>query len=397
VSIDAEGTGIVETSKKHWRFEYAVFLSGRRDIRLAALDKCIAAHTLSTHDRERLRQLAGQPDITNDDFAVLAEIVASSPESFAFMLRERVVRAKIEKNDLLPHDLRHWEHLVPPAERSTTLDQYIASELEAEWRARLTVSQPLGLASIALTFAAPALIPRGLIESLPLDKAVAFLEAACAFDDPFGLVGALQTCADRVVGDARLVMLGERLLDRLFGNMDRLTTACQLFAAAFIIATAHLSEHETLGRQPVYWRRLAAASHASLVVRTCGISDAKQDGLIPWAGLVSGDTYILSVLSDFSEQPRWRPEWITDDFLVADIYGRALSALSGIPSEHVPASWQTRLDQVKAWAYKTPMEIKATFIERGKANVAPARQEHRIFKAPMLLARLHNSGTFSVD
>jgi hypothetical protein len=134
-----------------------------------------------------------------------------------------------------------------------------------------------------------------------------------------------------------------------------------LFAAAFIIATAHLSEHETLGRQPVYWRRLAAASHASLVVRTCGASDAKQDGLVPWAVLVSGDTYLLSVLSDFSEQPRWRPDWITDDFLVADIYGRALSALSGIPSEHVPASWQTRLDQVKAWAYKTPMEIRAHF------------------------------------
>jgi hypothetical protein len=143
VSIDAEGTGIVETSKKHWRFEYAVFLSGRRDIRLAALDKCIAAHTLSTRDRERLRQLAGQADITNDDFAVLAEIVASSPESFAFMLRERVAREKIEKNDLLPRDLRYWEHLVPPVERSTTLDQYIASELEAEWRARLTVSQRL--------------------------------------------------------------------------------------------------------------------------------------------------------------------------------------------------------------------------------------------------------------
>jgi hypothetical protein len=40
-----------------------------------------------------------------------------------------------------------------------------------------------------------------------------------------------------------------------------------MFAAAFIIATAHLAMHDVLRRQPVYWRRLVAASHASLIVR----------------------------------------------------------------------------------------------------------------------------------
>jgi len=28
-----------------------------------------------------------------------------------------------------------------------------------------------------------------------------------------------------------------------------------------------------LRRRPIYWRRLVAASHASLIVRTCGITD----------------------------------------------------------------------------------------------------------------------------
>lgn len=381
VSIAADGAGNVEIGQKRWRFEYAVHLSSQRKTRLTALDRCLAAHTLSAHAREDLRQLAGKADFTSDDFIELARIFDSSPESFTRELRERVAAGgRIGKKDLLPDDLRHWEHLAPPVEHSATLDEYIANELDADRRARLAAGEPKAFASIALTCAAPALVPRELFSSISLESAVAFLEAACAFDDPFGLVAAFQMCADRAGEDVQFIALGERLLDQLFSSMDRLTTSCQLFGAAFIIATAHLSEHEALRCRPAFWRRLAAASHASLVVRACGVPEKKLDELVAWAVRVSGEMYVLSVLSDFPDQPRWRPEWIEDNYLVADLYGRACSVLRGIPNNKVPASWQARLDDVKASADKTPMEIFSTYpavLEGERPLAVPKRPSSR--------------------
>jgi hypothetical protein len=86
-------------------------------------------------------------------------------------------------------------------------------------------------------------------------------------------------------------------------------------------------------RRPVYWRRLAAAAHAALVVRVCGNGGIDPDEMISWAMRVCGETYFLSVVSDFAVEPQWRPEWIIPKILVADLFGRALAAWHGIPQD----------------------------------------------------------------
>jgi hypothetical protein len=106
--------------------------------------------------------------------------------------------------------------------------------------------------SIALTFAAPALVPLSLFRGVRVQDTVELLENASKCDDPFALVGAFRICADRLDEDVRVTELGDRLLDRIFGDMKRLETACQIFAAAFVVSTAHLAEHELLGSYPVF-------------------------------------------------------------------------------------------------------------------------------------------------
>lgn len=149
---------------------------------------------------------------------------------------------------------------------SSSLAEFIDDELADEWRARLAADPKHAFGSIALTFASPALVPRSLFEGVDTGTMFELLETACGFADPFALTGAFQICADRLGQDMRFVELGDRLLYRLFGDMDRLDTACQIFAAAFVVSTAHLAEHEFLRGRPPFWRHLAAASHAALAV-----------------------------------------------------------------------------------------------------------------------------------
>jgi hypothetical protein len=131
--------------------------------------------------------------------------------------------------------------------------------------------------------------------------------------------------------------------------MEELTTACGIFGAMFVIATAHLADHETLRTHPVCWRRLAAAAHASLVVRVCGVAGINHNELLSWAMRVSGESYFLSVLSDLAIEPQWRPEWIVPNFLVADVFGRAFGSWHRLPTETAPESRKRRIDDARRW------------------------------------------------
>jgi hypothetical protein len=90
------------------------------------------------------------------------------------------------------------------------------------------------------------------------------------YTDPLAHTGAFDLCAACALEDSRFEELGEALLERLLADPKRLHRELTTYATAFVIAGAYLAEHETLRKQPVFWRRLAAASHASLVARVLG-------------------------------------------------------------------------------------------------------------------------------
>src|SRR5262249_6739893 len=154
--------------------------------------------------------------------------------------------------------------------KSQTLSEFIASELSEE-RTELLSQHPLkAISSMSLSFSAPALVPIRTFQHLDTDRLVGMLERLLDYDDHFAHIGAFEICADSIQRDQRFVRLGERFLDRLFGDFPRLEAACEIFGTAFVITAAHLARHERLREKPAYWRRLVAATHASLIVRVSG-------------------------------------------------------------------------------------------------------------------------------
>src|SRR4051794_30295924 len=64
---------------------------------------------------------------------------------------------------------------------------------------------------------------------------------------------------------------------------------------------------------------------------------------------ISGTSYFASVLADMHAEPRWRPEWLFSNFLIADCFGRARNAVALLGEDRTPESWTTRLDAAHAW------------------------------------------------
>jgi hypothetical protein len=348
VRIDAKGIGIVEAGGKGWSFAYAALLSSDAAARRKALDAALAANTINTRDIAALQSVIANPTFSNDDFFSVIGVLNSSLETFSGVLRKKLSRGgKVGADDLLPDDLRHWDHLTAPLGTSASLAEFIDNELAHERRARL--SQAAGFASVSLTFAAPLLVPRDYLAGLDADRLLGMLESSVYFDDPFGLASSLQICADRAE-DSRFVELGDQFLDRLLEDKQSLKNACGIFAAAFVLATARLATHEVLRHRPVFWRRLAAASHAALIIRTCGVSDVGDKELLAWAIRVFGPEYMMSVYNEMSVEPQWRPEWIDSRYLMADVFGRIYAAFAGLAEAAAPESWKRRIEAAKKWA-----------------------------------------------
>ena len=348
-SVNADGSGTIEIATTKVRIPWITLLSPNVENRLSQLEICLARYPLSQTDADSLRALIERPDYSDEDFLNVAAMLESSPEAFAQRLDEKLRRQgqkhRIGPEDVLPEDVRYWNHLIAPVDDSLTLAEYIGKELHDLWCGRLAKDPRDTFHAMATTFAAPALVPHALLKSLDAETAAAIIEFVANVDDHFSLAGAFEICADRVAEDQKFVNLGEHLLDRLFGDMGRLTGTCALFGAIFVIATAYLAEHETLQRRPVYWRRLAATAHAARVVRLCGNGGINADEIIAWAMRVSGETYYLSVVSDFVAEPQWRPEWIIPKILVADVFGRALGAFDRMLREAAPPSWKERIEK----------------------------------------------------
>lgn len=387
VDIDGKPTGITITIQddaavivrdtKRSVFPFAARMSSDLERRLSVLKRALAHHSLAIAERTGLENLLRRPDYSDRDFMAAVKLLATSPESFATALRDKVSRGAFALPDLLPASVEYWSNLSAPYRDSTTLQDFIASELADEQTVAVRENPVRAFLTMSLSFGSPSLIPRELIKDVPGDVMLSAVERVERVDDPFALCGALDICADRAPADTRFAPAGARILQKLFGDMKRLEMACDIFGAIFVIATAHLAEHETLRHRPVYWRRIAAVSHAALVLRTLGIGNNESDPLLPWAYRWKGQTYYLSVFNEFFDQCRWRPDWIEPRFLVADIYGRTLGARLRL-SGQAPPGWQEPIDKARAWVEEKKLQFAAYFpavLEGGRRSQAPKLEE----------------------
>jgi hypothetical protein len=68
---------------------------------------------------------------------------------------------------------------------------------------------------------------------------------------------------------------------------------------------------------------------------------------LTWATHLKGKTFYLSIINDAYVEPRWRPDWISPDFLAADIYGRLLGSVQRL-GDAAPPSWSKGLSDAQS-------------------------------------------------
>lgn len=353
-------------------FPQAALLSANPERRQQILAAILKNNTLTKVAREQLQSLVSKPDHSDADFFAVRKILAGAPESFATALREVANKGTLSRTDFLPTDMSHWENLTAKRITANALVEFVKNELAEERASHIAEDAKDAIDVISLTFGGTELVPLEAMRALRSDDLLVGLKHLLQFPDPFALAGAFEICAHQAA-DQRFVELGDEIIDRLLKDVQRLRNELTTFAAAFIIATAYLAEHETLRKQPVFWRRLAAASHASLVTRVLGGSSDDESSLLTWAMRLSGKPYYLSILYDAHSEARWRPEWMAPNYLMADVYGRLQGAVQRL-GEAAPETWRKKIEAAQPSVLKDAPPLSQTFPSVLQGWVPPAKK-----------------------
>jgi hypothetical protein len=392
VQVQIEGeSAVLSYGSNSIRFPQAALLSSDVEKRRAAADIILKNNSLTLQAREEFNAIISNANFSHEDFFEATSILSSSPESFAAALRDIANKGTLSKADFLPSEGAYWENITAKRLHSETLQEFIGQELANERATRIALDLEAALNTISLTFGGPELVPSGTMRQIEPDRLLVSLRRLLEYADPFALSGVFDLCVDQSA-DGHFVELGDEVLDKLLGDLKRLQNELTIFAAAFVIASAHLSEHEILRKQPVFWRRLAAASHASLVVRILGTGTEDEPSLLDWATRLAGKTFYLAVLNDAYVEPRWRPDWISPNYLVADIYGRLLASLSRT-GDVAKTSWRKKVDDAEAWvtantppiAYAFPAMLQGgmvTPIEKPPADTTAGKMYEKLAHEP---------------
>ncbi|GLR86513.1 hypothetical protein [Bradyrhizobium iriomotense] len=353
--------GVLSYGTNRIAFPQAGLLSKSPAKRRSLLTGILKGITLTRRAAEQLEQIISKQDYSQADFFAVRKILAGTPEGFATSLHE-VVRNKgeLSKDDFLPSEPSHWTNLTAAHQASERLADFISNELAEERSWRIAQDPVAAIDTISLTFGSSETVPFELMRAINIDDLLAGLRSLLEVSDPVALAGAFEICADRAADDLRFVEMGSALLDRLLSDTARLLRELETFAAAFVIATAHLAEHEDLRKKPVFWRRIAAASHASLVARILGSSPDDKSSLLNWAIRIRGKTYYLSVLNDARAGARWRADWITPKHVAADLYGRLLGALQKI-GEAAPQVWRDKIKDAESTILSDNLPLAQSF------------------------------------
>jgi len=350
VSLNAEGAALVETAHLKVQFAHAALWATDRERRRAVLASELQSHSLAQSSIRQLNALILSDTAPNyESFRKATEILNASPEIFAAMLAAKISGGQLKEGDLLPEDPSYWDNLTAAWHGSRTLPEFIGNELRAEREARRTANPPLSYAALSVQFTGQELVPHEWLSQWHVDEVIQLVEILRGYEDHISLAAAFEICARQLARDQRFVVLGEQLLDHLFADPEALLARCQRYAAAFMLATVRLALHERTRSLPVFWRRSAAAAHATLVARTLGRGQFGGEELLDWAMERRGEYFILCVYRELGESPRWQPEYLDPDSLMADAFGRVQQALHALPAAEVPRTWQEHIAGIQPW------------------------------------------------
>ncbi|MUL16281.1 hypothetical protein [Aliivibrio fischeri] len=264
-------------------------------------------------------------------------IIDTSPGAFYSSLSSRIMnKSSLMLDQLVPESLSYYQSLIGEIEDSNNVIEYFSMEGFEHIRYLISSYGEKSLLNIlglnwAQNFSNEKVI--SLFDEQVLNSTYRYINSNNCFFLDFSFSDILLKIKR---ADDDSINIISRIVDVLQNDRGNLQETLNLLSFFFILTDAILIRNKLFDSYPVFYRRLASLSHASLLYRCFCANGIKEDQkLCDWIARNFGQVFYIGNLLDLRSDNRWLPDYAEPIQLKNELFGRLLNSISVIDeAEH---------------------------------------------------------------
>ncbi len=306
-------------------YEYFVALSPDAGTRLRLLDTAALDVNLHRNASDRWRNILVRRALEDEEVGAFQNEFFDTPVAMTRALHSEIMHGQSSVSSLVPPSRRYFERLVGEYDGSASIRDY-ASGNGSTLFDQLAAWRPYDGFLLSLLLSSHSSMTAGInvdqLSSEDLVRAYNFLEN---HGDRISQLGAievgLRVLPSRPEIEQTLIRLIEQIRD---DDVDGQASSFELLSALFCLVYGELSRIQLFRKEPPFYRRLAALSHASLIHRQLVNSSIGIDQFSKWAFSSRIEQYCMQSLADMRLEPRWDPDLAVASQMKAEFFGRIM-------------------------------------------------------------------------
>jgi hypothetical protein len=266
--------------------------------------------------------------LTDGSFADLMDDIDLMPASIEQSIRSELNRNMATQSLFSPTEARYYERLIGALPVGATVDDYIDGVTGPMIKYLVAQFGIKGFRQSLLLCSHARISSYLQLDDIDRDDLINTFKWLVERGDPISCTGAIEAAIGSVSTFPELEPYIEQIVRTLIVKPEMENDRYMLFEALFSMLSGDLARTHTLNEMPPFYRRQAAISQASLVIRVIADSRVEVEGLVGWIkGADYAETSFLQGLIDLRREPRWLPEYGMAPQLRAEVIGRLRAAV----------------------------------------------------------------------
>ncbi len=322
---DAEGLVFaIEAEGKRFSIRDHSALAQEASVRIAWLARAARKFNLEDSALQTWRtRLSGEP-LSDEEFSELAADVELTPVGVHRNLEAALARIGVDVATLVPQEWRYYERLIGILGSASDVANYIESGARAHIERLQQWDTVEGFLLSLLMCSSAAVSDHIRVDHLKSDELTQTYELLAERGDPISQIAAVEVALAHIDDHPELAPFVERMVDAFIADdPERADGRFALLSTMIVVVASELARRRTLQASPPFYRKEAAITQASLVVRAISDSQIDPGSVTEWGktnGL--GHIFFLQGLIDLRLEPRWLPDFVSADQLRAEFIGR---------------------------------------------------------------------------
>lgn len=272
------------------------------------------------------QSIATEGPLADSDFGLVLDELQGVAEHVIAGIVSKIERGQFSVFDVIPTSRTYYESLLGQVP-VTAVAPYVGEVLRPHLRTIFRKSATWGLRCVQATCISEAVDPTVAAADVSNDDLLSAIQSISNGGTPSALSATHRLASSRARQDPRFLPIAQQALETLFQRActpDSQPGLDALYVALVRLTLGIVGQSDELAAAPPFWRRLAAFTHATLLLETVRLTDAAAAEIAAWCVQRLTQRTVAVEILDHLLEPGWRSDALNAEEHWASALLRAL-------------------------------------------------------------------------